>query len=110
MRSRAVKARRVTEITMQTDEAFAIRRRAGSVTAVCAQCGSGMPMLVPEEAAVLFGVAVRAVYRELETGRLHFQETSTGSVLVFLDSLRKIASGFLRNSSSQINNNKEIKS
>jgi len=105
-----VKARRVTEITMQTDEAFAIRRRAGSATAVCAQCGSSVPMLMPEEAAVLFGVAVRAVYLELEAGRLHFQETSTGSVVVCLDSLEKIASRFPRNSSWQIKNNKEIKS
>ena len=97
-----MKARRITEITMQTDEAFVIRRSAGSVQAMCAHCGSGAPMITPEEAAVLFKVAVRVIYREVESGQLHFQETPAGSVVVCLDSLRKIASSLPRNSSSQI--------
>jgi hypothetical protein len=104
-----VKARRVTQITTQTDEAFVIRQSAGSVQPLCARCGSVVPMLPPEEAAVLFGVPVRAIYREIEAGQLHFQEMST-SVVVCLDSLRRIASMLPSNSSTQtkLKNNKEI--
>jgi hypothetical protein len=104
------KAKRVTEITMQTDEAFVIRRSAGSPHAMCTQCGSVVPMVTPDEAAILFRVAVRVIYREIEAGQLHFQETAAGSVLVCLDSLRKLASLLPRKSSSQIKNNKEIES
>jgi hypothetical protein len=96
-----VKARRVTEITVQTDEAFIIRRRAGSVQVCCAHCGSGVPMVTPEEAAALFRVGVRAIYREIEAGQLHFQETPGGSVVVCLDSLQKIVGLLSRNSGSQ---------
>lgn len=110
----AVKARRVTEITLQTDEAFVLRRRAGSAHAHCPGCGSVVPMFTPEEATALLRVSVRTIYREIEAGQLHFHETPEGSVLVCLDSLQKITSLLTRNSNSQIktntntNTNKEI--
>lgn len=105
-----MKARRITEITVQTDEAFVIRRPAGSPHATCVQCGSSAPMVTPEEAAVLFTVAVRVIYREIEAGQVHFEETPAGSVAVCLDSLQKIAPLLRRNSSSKIKNEKEIQS
>jgi hypothetical protein len=67
-------------------------------------------MITPEEAAALFQVAVRVIYRTLETGQLHFQETPAGSVAVCLESLQKIASSLSSNSHSQTQNNKEIPS
>ena len=87
-----MKARRVTEITVQTEEAFVLHRSSGSPQASCAQCGALAAMVTAEEAAVLFGVAVRAIYREIEAGELHFEETAAGSVLVCLNSLRQTAS------------------
>jgi ethanolamine utilization microcompartment shell protein EutL len=84
-----MKERRVTEITMQTDESFLIRRSRDSVPVRCAQCGSTVPMVSAEEAAMLSRVSVRLIYREIEAGQVHFQETSAGSVMVCLDSLRK---------------------
>lgn len=87
-----VKARRITEITVQTEEAFVLHRSSGSPHASCAQCGTAAPMVTPEEAAVVFGVAVRTIYREIEAGELHFEETAAGSVLVCLHSLRQTAS------------------
>jgi hypothetical protein len=117
-----VKARRIAEITIETEEALVIRRASGSVQAMCAQCGREVPMLTPEEAAILFRVAVRSIYREIEGGQLHFQETATGSVVVCLDSLRKAVPEFSSrassssssssNTSSQIKNknHKEIQS
>jgi hypothetical protein len=110
-----VKARRITEITTQTDEAFIIRRRAssregGSTPVWCAQCGPGVPMITPEEGAILFWIGVRAIYREIETGRLHFQDAPAGSLLVCLGSLQEAGSSLYQSSSSQIQNNKEIPS
>lgn len=87
-----MKARRVTEITVQTEEAFVLRRSSGSPHASCAQCRTPAPMVTAEEAAVLFGVALRSIYREIEAGELHFEETAAGSVLVCLRSLRQTAS------------------
>ena len=101
-----MKAKRVTEITMQTDEAIVIRRSAGSPQVMCTQCGSVVPMVTPDEAAVLFRIAIREIYREIEAGQLHFQETAAGSVLVCLDSLRKIASLLPGESSLEIKNKK----
>jgi hypothetical protein len=105
-----VKARRITEISVQTDEAFIIHRRAGSTQASCAQCGPSAPMVTPEEGAILFEIPVRAIYREIEGGQLHFQETPAGSVVVCLDSLQKIVPLLSSNSNSQTQNNKEISS
>ena len=103
-----MKARRFTQITLQTDEAFVIRRTAGSVQALCAECGSIMPMVTPEEGSILFGIAVRSIYRGLEAGELHFQETSSGPVVVCLDSLRKLASPQSEISIHKSKNKKEI--
>ena len=102
-----MKARRVTEITVQTEEAFVLRRSSGSPHASCAQCGTPSPMVTAEEAAVLFGVAVRSIYREIEAGELHFEETAAGSVLVCLHSLRQTAS--LRPSDTSPQTKKTIK-
>ena len=95
-----MKARRIAEITIETEEALVIRRASGSVPAVCAQCGHEVSMLTPEEAAILFRIAVRSIYREIEAGQIHFQETATGSVVVCLDSLRKSVPQFSSRASS----------
>jgi hypothetical protein len=49
-------------------------------------------VVTAEEAAVLFGIALRALYREIEAGELLFEETAAGSVLICLHSLHQTAS------------------
>lgn len=44
-------------------------------------------MLSPEEAAAIAEVDTRTIYRWLEAAKLHFIETSGGSVLVCLNTL-----------------------
>jgi len=105
-----VKARRVTEITIQTDEAFVVRRSKDSVATMCSQCAVAGPMVTPDEAAAVFRIPVRLIYRAIEAGQLHFQEASTGPVMVCLESLRKVVPLLTRISRSQIKNNKEIES
>lgn len=67
-------------------------------------------MVTPGEAASLFRVGVRTIYREVEAGRFHFLETDSGSVLICLDSLQKAALPSSGNSTLQINQIKEIPS
>lgn len=53
----------------------------------CERCAEPSGMITPEEAAALCGVSTRAIYRWLETGAVHFSETSGGMVLICLKSL-----------------------
>jgi hypothetical protein len=88
-RGTAVKIRRIREVTIQTSETCVLRlnRANGSVT--CGEC-PGLEMLPPEIAAAMFGLPPRWIYRQLEMGELHFQETSSGSVLVCPSSVQRL--------------------
>ena len=44
-------------------------------------------MLPPEQAARLAGADTRALYRQIEAGRLHFAELADGGILICLPSL-----------------------
>jgi hypothetical protein len=85
-----VKSRRITEITLETNEICTIRRDAGSRFVLCSQCEASA-MVTVHEAAALFRVGVRAICREVEAGRLHFLESAGSSLLICLDSLRHSA-------------------
>lgn len=85
-----VRSRRITEITLETNEIYTIRRDAGSVCIPCSQCGAS-DMVTVHQAAALFHVGVRAICREVEAGRLHFLESAGGSLLICLDSLQQSA-------------------
>jgi len=102
-----VKSRRITEITLETNEIFTVRQQANSVRIHCPECGSQSAMFTPCEASALFGFEIRAICREIDAGRLHFLETESGSVLICIDSLQKAASLSSSNSTLQINPIKE---
>jgi hypothetical protein len=54
-------------------------------------------MVLPEEAAVIAGVGVRAIYRQVEAGELHFIETEVWPLLICRNSIpKKVASQQLR--------------
>ena len=44
-------------------------------------------MVTPEEAALLAGLAARAIYRRVEGGSVHFTESADGSLLICADSI-----------------------
>ncbi|MBI1763673.1 MAG: helix-turn-helix domain-containing protein [Acidobacteria bacterium] len=48
----------------------------------CPSCPAPVVLLTPEEAAALAGVSVRAVYRWVETGQMHYLETSDNQLFV----------------------------
>ncbi len=60
-----------------------------SSPATCGFCGGGAAMVAPEEAALLSGVGVRAIYRAVEEGRIHFLENASGALVVCLGSIRE---------------------
>jgi hypothetical protein len=84
-----VKLIRRREVTIQTSETFVLRSSQITCGITCTECASGVAMLTPDAAASLFGVPSRWIYRWIETGQLHFQETPAGSVLVCPNSLQK---------------------
>lgn len=101
-----MKARRITEITLETDETFTIRRNAPQ--APCPVCGSLLAMVAPSQAAAILGVGAQAVLREIDSGQLHIQQVPGGRVLVCLESLQNAAPHLLpANSNLQINQTKE---
>ncbi|HVF46625.1 MAG TPA: hypothetical protein VNA17_03570 [Pyrinomonadaceae bacterium] len=48
----------------------------------CGRCLANVLKLFADQAADLRGTTEREIYREIETGRLHFEETSNGKVLI----------------------------
>src|SRR5262245_62707894 len=67
---------------------YVVRQQNHAAPAVCSQCPVAIASLVaPDEAAVVTGISTRAIYRWVEAGVIHFQETANGSVLVCLNSL-----------------------
>lgn len=96
-----MKITRVTAISIQTEEAFIVRRAAG-IEVKCNRCMASV-MVTPEEAADVLRLPVRRIYRLIEAGELHFQETTAGAVLVCLESLRTSVPRLERKQGPEIN-------
>jgi hypothetical protein len=79
---------RRTEKVVEIHEFYVIRSVSGSMPALCWECAAGDAIMVPpEQAAVLAQVSVRMIYRWVETGTIHYRESSTGSIIVCVKSL-----------------------
>ncbi len=76
-----------TETTIETHQVQIVRRRRREVEAWCSDCAENVRMIAPESAAVLAQVTLRAVFRRVEAGELHFIETRDGALLICLNSL-----------------------
>lgn len=82
---------RRTEVTIETDEITIIRSSPGIATPPCPQCAEVVAMITPEHAAMMTCTNIRAIYRGLEAGWVHYAETPGGSLLVCPDSILKLA-------------------
>jgi len=85
-----VKRIRRTEVTVETDEIMIIRCSRGVLAHPCAECPETGVMITPEQAAMMIGTNIRAIFRWLEAGRVHYSETPEGSLLVCPDSILKL--------------------
>ena len=77
---------RTTEFTVETQETVVIRRPT-TVRVWCVKCGSTVLAARPETAAAAKRISPREIYRRVESGAVHFQESADGRLLVCLDSL-----------------------
>jgi hypothetical protein len=91
--------KRRVQLTIETHQLLVISRATGSIQGWCSECARDVPLIRPEEAAVLAGVSPRTIYRRVEAGLVHFAESPEGWLLICLGSLldeRRIESTPLR--------------
>ena len=74
--------RRTREITIQTTETLSVRIDQDTADITCHKCGAGVAMLTPEALAATFGLSLRGIYRQVEAGRIHYQETRAGRLMI----------------------------
>jgi excisionase family DNA binding protein len=78
--------KRKTEITLEINQTFVIKRRQ-KVQAWCPTCAESVSLVTADEAATVIGVSTRTIYRWVEAEKLHFSETAEGSLLICCNSL-----------------------
>ena len=81
-----MRTRRI-EITVETYEILMVKQDTGDKLVWCAICKETVPALPPEAAAVAVANNPRAIYRWVESGRVHFSESPEGQLLICLKSL-----------------------
>ena len=79
--------KRKVQLTIETHQLLVISRATGSSQSWCNECAKDVPLIKPEEAAVLAGVSPRTIYRRVEAGLVHFAESPEGWLLICLSSL-----------------------
>lgn len=82
-----IMSKKITEITIETEQVVVVRRRAQTTASWCDGCSAFVRMVTPSEAALLTHISARTIYRQAENGELHFTETPEGTLLVCLASL-----------------------
>ncbi len=81
-----MKKKRRVKITVE-HRTLVLRRPSNEAVVFCPHCAS--PTIAPEQAAALANVSVRAIYRGVEQGQLHFVEANETQLLICLNSLLK---------------------
>ncbi|PYS89772.1 MAG: hypothetical protein DMF64_16870 [Acidobacteria bacterium] len=77
-----------TEVFIETEVEIEVKRRTRRLAPVwCEACGAAVEMVPPDVAALVAEVSARTVFGWVEAGRVHFIETTTGALLVCLNSL-----------------------
>ena len=79
---------RRARITVETERLVVMSGRRKSLYARCPTCDNVVRMFSVDEAAAIARVKALVVYRSLETGTLHFTETSAGALLICAVSLQ----------------------
>jgi len=74
-------------MVVELEEVFVIRSRQTMSFDWCDKCGDQVHMVTPDQAATITGIGSRYLYRSIEAGRIHFNETSEGHLLICQRSL-----------------------
>lgn len=84
------RTKKTTEIEVETQEVVLTTQGTRPATAWCPACARESAMESPEGVARLTGVSVRAVYRWMDAGSVHFTEMPGGQLRVCLASVFQI--------------------
>jgi hypothetical protein len=84
-----MKKRKRTEIVVEREQVFVIRKLDDSAPQCCPQCGDQVQMVSVDEAASIRGVSSREIYQQVESAQVHFSEKPDGRLLICLASLFK---------------------
>lgn len=79
--------KRTTRITAETRSLTVVRPRGGARFGRCAACGAETEELTTAEAAAVSRTTEREIFRLVEAGRVHFEETREGALLICAESL-----------------------
>jgi len=72
---------------IEIHQLYVVRQQRSAAPAACHRCPTATASLVaPDEAAIVTGMSTRTIYRWVEAGSIHFQETADGSLPVCLNS------------------------
>jgi hypothetical protein len=89
---RIFRIKKKREITVETTQQIVISASSDHPVTRCRICAGQAGMVTTEQAAVMIGVSSRAIYQSVESGQLHFAETSEGQGLVCVQSLFAVSS------------------
>jgi len=83
--------KQIKKTAVEIHQLYVVRQQKNAAPEVCQQCPTAVASLVtPDEAAMVTGRSTRMIYRWVEAGIIHFQETASGSLLVCLNSFPTI--------------------
>ena len=83
-----MKTTRRIRISIQTERSL-VMSGGRSLYSLCSMCGVEVHMVTVDQAALLARVGSLEIYREIEAGQLHIQETSGSGLLICLNSLNE---------------------
>ena len=86
-----MRSTRRMKITVEKERLLVVSQ-ISRVESWCEECKARVRILSPAEAAAVAAVSDRTIFRQIESRRLHFTETSQGAVLICLNSLMKQSS------------------
>jgi hypothetical protein len=79
--------RRKVQVTIETRQLLVVRKMNGISQGWCSECAGHVPLMIPEEAAVLAGISPQMIHKWIDAGRVHFAESPQESLLICLSSL-----------------------
>jgi len=82
-----MKIRKKSETTIETHQVIMVRRANQIFHGWCPACGAEVQLFTADQAAGIAGTSTRTVYRWVESGTVHFQETAEGRMLICNNSL-----------------------
>ena len=97
----ALRRKMITRV--ETHSLTLVRTVPRPVNLWCAACGAKTAMVTPERATEMMNTNLRAIYRQVERGQLHFVEKGTGDLLICSASLHGERRSFGKTGVNQLN-------